>query len=198
MTLWQPIPGETPIDDISGLIPRGVVARAQLNAIEAENIRQAIVKYLAARPTRRQASFTLKWCYKLHGQMFGKVWRWAGAKRTTDLNIGVAHYHIDVELQTLMDDLGFWREQTSMDVIEQAARLHHKAVYIHPFQNGNGRWSRMLANIHQKMTSGKVTQWPEETVGQTSVIRSEYLAAVKAADGGDFQPLIALHAKYTR
>ena len=47
MSQWNPIPGETPIADISGLIPKHVTSRAQLNIVEAENIRKVIVKYLA-------------------------------------------------------------------------------------------------------------------------------------------------------
>ena len=197
MAVWKSIPGETPIDDISGLKPKGVTTRDQLNVVEATNIRKAVMRYLAARPSRRQAPFTLSWCYKLHGQMFGDVWRWAGNKRTTELNLGVPAWQIDVSLQNLMDDLAFWRESTNMDIFEQVARLHHRAVSIHPFLNGNGRWSRMLANIFQKQATDLVTVWPEETVGTASIIRDEYLAAVRAADGGEYDPIIGLHRRYT-
>jgi len=190
------MPGETPIDDISGLKPKAVTTRAQLNDVEARNIRKAVVRYLAAKPSRRQAPFTLEWCYKLHRQMFGEVWRWAGQKRTTELNIGVPFHRIDVDLKNLVDDLEFWREKGEMDTMEQVARLHHRAVFIHPFINGNGRWSRLLANIFQKQSTDKVTIWPEETVGNASIIRDEYLAAVRSADKGDYKPLIALHRRY--
>jgi len=196
MAVWKPIPGETPIDDISGLKPKWVTTRAQLNDVEAQNIRKAVMRYLAAKPSRRQAPFTLDWCYKLHRQMFGEVWRWAGRKRTTELNIGVPFHRIDVDLQTLMDDLAYWRQQGDMDIMEQVARLHHRAVFIHPFLNGNGRWSRLLANILLKQSVDKVTIWPEETVGHASIIRDEYLAAVRSADRGDYAPLIALHRRY--
>jgi Fic-DOC domain mobile mystery protein B len=193
---WNSIPGETPIHDISGLKLKGLRTRAQLNDVEAQNIRKAVMRYLIARPSRGQAPFTLQWCYKLHKQMFGEVWRWAGRKRTTELNLGVPSYRIDVDLQILMDDLSYWREKREIDVIEQAARLHHGAVFIHPFLNGNGRWARLLANVFQKQSSGRMTIWPEQTVGNQSVIRQEYLAAVRAADGGDYAPLILLHKKY--
>src|SRR4051812_12252073 len=139
-------PGETPID-VSGLIPKGVTSRAQLNDLEAENIRAATVRYLAARPSRRQAPITLPWCLKLHKQMFGKVWRWAGTTRRTELNLGVPAHRIQTDLQSLLDDAAYWRDHAAFDVIEQASRLHHRAVYVHPFLNGNGRWSRLLANI---------------------------------------------------
>src|SRR5208282_1414341 len=198
MAVWKPISGETPIDDISGLKPKRVTTRAQLNDLEARNIRKAVMHYLLTKPSRRQAPLTLQWCYKLHRQMFGDVWRWAGQKRTTQLNIGVPPHRIDVDLKTLMDDLAFWRERGEMDTVEQAARLHHRAVLIHPFLNGNGRWSRLLANIFLKQSVDKVTIWPQDTVGNASIIRDEYLSAVRAADGGDYKPLIALHQLYTQ
>jgi Fic-DOC domain mobile mystery protein B len=197
MAEWDPIPGETPIDDMSGLIPKGIQTRAELNALEAENIRKAVMRYLAAKPTRRQAPFTLDWCYKLHRQMFGDVWRWAGTRRVTELNVGVPAYRIETDLQTLLDDLEFWRKNPGMDHIEQAARLHHRAVQVHPFVNGNGRWSRMLANIYLRREGGSLTLWPEETVGNESIVRHEYLAAVRAADHGDYAQLIELHRRFS-
>jgi Fic-DOC domain mobile mystery protein B len=197
-TPWDPIPGETPIDDISGLIPKGIETRAALNALEAENIRKAVMKYLAAKPARRLAPFTLDWCYKLHRQMFGHVWTWAGTRRQTELNIGVPAYRVDTDLQTLLDDVHFWRKHPGMDAVEQAARLHHRAVWIHPFLNGNGRWARMLANIHLKLAGAALTMWPEETVGNESIVRGEYLAAVRAAEAGDYAALIELHRRFSR
>lgn len=52
MTDWATRPGETPIDDVSGLIARGVKSRQELNVAEADNIREVIIKYLAAKPSR--------------------------------------------------------------------------------------------------------------------------------------------------
>ena len=196
MSNWPRLPGETPVDDISGLIPKGVTTRAQLNEREAENIRAATVRYLAARPSRRQAPFTLAWCLKLHQQMFGKVWRWAGTTRITELNPGVPAHRIQTDLQSLLDDALYWRDNEVFDVVEQAARLHHRAVYVHPFLNGNGRWSRLLANVWLKQANAPVIAWPEQTIGDESVIRQDYLAAIRLADGGDYAPLIELHRSF--
>jgi Fic family protein len=96
-----------------------------------------------------------------------------------------------------MDDLEYWRNAGEMEILEQAALLHHRAVSIHPFLNGNGRWSRLLANIFLKQAINKLTIWPEETVGNASIIREEYLASVRAADNGDYEALIGLHRRYT-
>lgn len=35
---WPSVPGETPIDDVSGLLVKGVTTRRELNQLEAENI----------------------------------------------------------------------------------------------------------------------------------------------------------------
>ena len=56
----------------------------------------------------------------------------------------------------------------------------------------------MLANVWLKRHGQPVTVWPEETIGTTSMIRDEYLAAIRAADEGEDGPLIELHRRLTR
>lgn len=197
MALFGPtLPGETPIDDVSGLKVKGITKRAELNIHEAKNIVLAAVKYLSKKPSRRSARFDYSWCLRLHREMFGKVWKWAGTLRTGNLNIGVPWSQIETRLYGLMGDLPLWG-QGGMDLLEQAAMLHHKAVLIHPFPNGNGRWSRMLANIWLKLHGINPTRWPEDVIGAESTIRQDYLKAIRQADKGDYSPLIALHKQYT-
>lgn len=43
MAVWETLPGETPIDDISGLKIVGITTRKQLSFVEAENILEATV-----------------------------------------------------------------------------------------------------------------------------------------------------------
>ncbi|HUY89067.1 MAG TPA: mobile mystery protein B [Pirellulales bacterium] len=192
---WNTLPGDTPIDDVSGLKLKGVSTREQLNFAEAQNILKASVKYLARRPTKRSAKFDFAWLLKLHREMFGEVWQWAGKVRTRNLNLGIPFYMVNQELQALAEDLAAWN-QFGHDLIEQAARLHYRAVSIHPFLNGNGRWARMLANIWLKLNRADIIHWPEETIGAESEIRSEYIAAVKAFDDGQEGPLLELHRRY--
>ena len=42
-----------------------------------------------------------------------------------------------------------------------------------------------------------MTDWPEDVIGATSVIRKEYLAAIRAADKGDYARLIDLHRHFS-
>lgn len=190
-----PIPGQTPLDDLSGLRVKGIRTTSELNAAEAENIRRATVKYLAARPSRRLARFDTGWMLKLHAEMFGGVWTWAGTVRTRETNIGSPPRQIGIDLHNLVEDLTAW-EKSAMPLMEQAARLHHGAVRIHPFLNGNGRWSRTLANIWLRRQGARPVEWPEATIGATSAIREEYLSAVRGADRGDYATLLALHVRF--
>jgi Fic-DOC domain mobile mystery protein B len=198
MEEWKSIRGETPIDP-SGLRPalrKTVRSRAELNPIEAENIRRATVKYLAAKPSGRLAPFSLEWVLKLHKEMLGRVWVWAGQIRTVELNLGSPAWRIQTDLYNLLEDLCYW-EDSDMPPAEQAAMLHYRAVSIHPFENGNGRWARLLASIWLKQHGAPVTVWPEDGItGGTSSIRKQYIQALKAADSGDMSRLIELHETY--
>lgn len=193
MDEWLPIPGEIPIDR-SGLKIKGVTNRRELNIAEAQNIRKAITKYLAGTPSKRTAPFSYDWCLKLHREMFGDVWRWAGAIRSKNLNLGSPSPLIGQRLAELVDDLFYW-PSPSIDLVEQSAQLHHRATSIHPFENGNGRWSRLLANIWLRRHKHAIVVWSEELIGDESAIRQEYLAAVKQGDQGDLSALIDLHRR---
>lgn len=196
MSGWTPIPGETPIDDLSGLIDKRIITRAQLSEAEARNILTATIKYLAAPPSEQSAPFDLRWIKKLHAEMFGEVWDWGGKLRRTQTNIGVAPHAIETGLAELLADLMAWRE-SDMPLIEQAVRLHHRAVLIHPFPNGNGRWSRMIADIWLLQHGGKPITWPADINGE-SPIRDEYLKALRQADDYDLKPLLAMYQRLLR
>ena len=199
VTRWEAIPGETPIDP-SGLRPgiRGKVrTRGQLNPIEAENIRTAIKKYLSAVPSRKKAPFTPGWALKLHKEMLGKVWVWAGKLRTIELNMRSPPEQVQTDFYNLFADIHYWQE-SDITILEQAATLHHRAVKIHPFENGNGRWARLLANIWLQQRGHPITRWPETGLaGNESPIRPEYIGALQQADQYDLNSLIALHRRYT-
>ncbi|MBX3402827.1 MAG: mobile mystery protein B [Phycisphaeraceae bacterium] len=190
-----PILGQTPIDDLSGLRIRSIRSTADLNMAEAENIRKATLKYLASRPSRRAAPFDVVWARRLHAEMFGDVWTWAGSFRKRETNIGSSPALIESDLHNLLADLSAWA-RSGMPPIEQAARLHHVAVRIHPFPNGNGRWSRLLANIWLKRGGEPPIEWPEATIGAASIIRQDYLNAIRAADRADYSQLLALHRRF--
>ncbi len=198
MNLHRHLPDETPLDDCSGLKLKNVKNRKQLNQVEFANNLRVAARYLERKPTIRMAPFTREWMLHLHREMFGDVWEWAGKIRKTDgLNVGIPSYQIPAALEDLARDLEYWRGG-NWPPIEQAATLHHRAVYIHPFLNGNGRWSRMLANIWLKQHESPTIVWPEAELGECdNPIRQRYIAAVKDADNGKMELLIELHKQYS-
>ena len=196
MATWDPIEGETPIDP-SYLKDKSIKTRERLNIAEAQNILKPIVKYIGGRPSKKLAPFDLNWFQKLHEEMFCDVWEYAGKFRQEDLNIGCKWQNIQTELFKLEGDIVYWIENETYELLELSVRIHFEAVRIHPFPNGNGRWSRLLGNIFLKQNDHPLVKWPEETIGfEKSIARDAYLSAVKQADTGDFTELIALHRKY--
>jgi Fic-DOC domain mobile mystery protein B len=192
----QILPGETPIDDVSGLLMEGIGTRRQLNQVEAENIAIAAAKYLVGRLTSDDAPLTFDWVFGVHKEMFGQVWSWAGKPRDHDLNLGCRFYEVEAQVLNLVGDISFWGKGT-YSLIEDAALLHYRAVKIHPFINGNGRWARMLANIWLRKHEAHPTMWPEPQMGEVSPIRSAYIEAIQAADRLEYGPLVELHRQHT-
>ncbi len=194
MTNTTTIQGATYNDDISGLLldTSKNYTLQDIYFYEAENITKAILKYLSAKPSKKLASFSYEWFLTLHKEMFGEVWDWAGKLRQVELSIGVKAYLVPMELKKLVDDLEFWDKNKSFSTVEISARLHHRAVHIHPFKNGNGRWSRMLANIYLKQNGLNSTKWNENLLAKENPKRDEYIKALKLADMGDYSKLIKL------
>ncbi len=184
--------GQTPLEDISGLLV-AVKSRQELNDLEFKNNSAASRKYLLKNLTGKSAPFTYEWVQKIHKDMFGKVWRWAGVPRTSDLNIGVPKEKIGAEIHKLFYDLGQWEARKERP-LEIAAKIHHRLAFIHPFPNGNGRWARMIANLYLHREKLPIVQWPENQ----KIFRPEYLKALRSADKGDLDPFLKLHNEHWR
>jgi len=187
----------TYVDDISGL-KLDTSKSYTMNEIylyEAKNITKATLKYLSATPDKKLAPFSYEWFMTIHADMFGDIWDWAGKFRHVELSIGIKAYLVSTEIKKLVDDLEFWHENKSFEVVEIASRLHHRAVHIHPFLNGNGRWSRMLANIYLKQNGLQPTKWNENLLSKENPHRDDYINALKRADEGDYSVLIGMQGR---
>jgi Fic-DOC domain mobile mystery protein B len=191
----KPIDDATPLDDMSGLkLPSDkVYTLKEIYVAEANNIALATLKYLSAPPSKKIAPFSFEWLSSLHEELFGNVWAWAGKFRHVELSIGIKAYQVPTAVKELANDIAFWDEHKTFDIYETAARIHHKAVQIHPFQNGNGRWSRMLANIYLRQNSSMPVKWQEDLLSKENPKRDEYIKALKEADTGDYTKLIEMH-----
>lgn len=191
----KPIDDATPLDDISGLklSKDKSYTLKEIYIKEAENIANATLKYLSAEPSKKEAPFSYVWLLELHEEMFGDVWEWAGKLRQCELSIGIKAYLISTELKKLVDDIEYWSKNKTFDIVEIATRIHHRAVHIHPFQNGNGRWSRMLANIYLRQNGLMPVRWQEDLLAKENPKRTQYIQSLKKADNGEYKDLIEMH-----
>lgn len=107
---------------------------------------------------------------------------------------GETHFYATPEeTPAKMHDLMDWYREPSteskMHPVEIAARFHHRFTNIHPFDDGNGRMSRLLMNL-MLMQAG----YPPVVIRLSE--RNLYLAALGRADAGeddDFLSFIAEH-----
>ncbi len=186
--------GQTPLDDLSGLRV-DVKTRQELNDLEARNNTQAYAQYLLFIKSGSQSNpFTHELLCQIHKDMFGDVWSWAGKKRKTEKNIGVQPVKVGFEINRLLYDLNHWEEK-KIDLSEIAVKLHHRLAYIHPFENGNGRWARLVTNIYLHRKRLPLLRWPTDEGDIKKNFRQKYLSALRSADNGDYEPLLKIHAE---
>jgi len=187
MSLFDRINNATPIDDASGLLPSHITTKEQLNEWEVNNILKAAIKYLARRTNK---PITVDLIKKLHKDMFGETWDWAGQFRKTNINIGIDWHKIPVEVKKLVDDIEYWgKRKDGLDLFEQSVRIHHRLVKIHPFKNGNGRHARLMSDIFLFSRGYKMPIWPSHEIISSTNIRKEYINALNRADKNNYKPL---------
>ncbi len=174
-------------EERDGLIPSHVTLRRELNELEQQNILTADVWALQ----RRHDPVSEPFARKLHRRMFRKIWKWAGHYRTSDKNIGVGRAQIQIALHQALDNTRFWIEHQTFPPDEIAVRFHHALVSVHPFSNGNGRWSRLMADALAARLGQKRFTWGRSSLRDAGETRDVYIEALKAADNHDFTALLA-------
>ncbi len=183
--------GATPLDpdEIKGLKFPHVETRAELDQLEQQNIQDGL-RWLS-RQRKFDELLNEGFVLALHQKLFGAVWDWAGKYRRTEKNIGVDPINIGIEVRNLLDDVKYWIEHQTYPREEFAARLHHRLVQIHPFVNGNGRHARIFTDaILERELNQKPINWSAKESVDDETHRQNYLKALRAADGGEYQLII--------
>ncbi len=186
------IDGQTPLDgdENEGLLIKTISTRGELDEFEQLNIEKAI-EWTISRKFKIEDVFSERFVKLLHNKMFCDTWVWAGKFRKTNKNIGVDKYLIGEELRRLIDDCIFWVENKTYSEDEIAIRFKHRLVEIHCFPNGNGRHSRLMADvIISNIFEKSYFTWSSCNLNKKSEARTNYLNAIKKADKGNIQPLI--------
>jgi len=185
--------GATPLDDdLAGLIPDFIATRGDLNEVEFENIAKAMPWALdQARRRGAERILSYEFVFALHKRMFDDVWRWAGVRRVRPTNIGVDPAQIVTQTKQAIDDAIWWHENDAFEADERAARIHRRLVAVHPFRNGNGRCTRLIADLYLTSIDVPLFTWGAAgEIGAVGDIRRQYLDALRAANGDDYGPLV--------
>jgi Fic-DOC domain mobile mystery protein B len=174
------------------LLQDWITHRKELNEAEQDNIVHAVAW---ARRRIRQIEtadiLTADFVKELHRRMFREVWRWAGMYRSTERNIGAEAIQIPQLVPQFLDNIRYWVANSTHPKDEIAVRLHHGLVQIHPFPNGNGRHTRLIADLLVERMGGIAFTWGGAQLSNQSDLRSRYIKALKLADGHQIEELVA-------
>ncbi len=175
--------GATPLDEevLQGLIP-GLTTQRELDEFEAVNIARARLWAQGSRSLKRDL-LSISGLKKLHNKMFEDTWEWAGSFRLKDTNIGVSPAKIQSDLAILLGDVLYWLQHQTFSKEEIAIRFHHRLVFIHPFPNGNGRFSRLTADLFLDQQGLPRFTWGKSYLDQNPQnARGRYIQALQKAD----------------
>ncbi|MFN6387137.1 MAG: mobile mystery protein B [Bacteroidota bacterium] len=184
--------GQTPLDEDEkeGLLIKSIATRGELDEFEQKNIEDAI-QWSLTRRFKSEQILSETFILALHKRMYKNVWRWAGEYRKTNKNIGVDKLEIPVALRSLIDDASYLLENNVYEPDEFALRFKHRLVSIHCFPNGNGRHSRMIADIIiEKIYQLPVFSWGSKSLADENDSRKKYLIAIRKADKGNLDLLL--------
>jgi Fic-DOC domain mobile mystery protein B len=186
--------GQTPLDEeeSEGLKIPSISTKGELDEFEQKNIEEAVLWTVGIK-IKVDKLFSESFIKSLHKRMYGEVWKWAGKFRQSEKNIGVDNWRIPTELRTLLEDTKYWIENKTYPEDEIAIRFKHRIVSIHCFPNGNGRHSRLMADlIAEKIFDRKIFTWGQSNskLSNETETRSQYLTALKKADRGDYSSLL--------
>ena len=85
---------------------------------------------------------------ELHRRLYERLWDWGGRQRLRETNIGIAPERIAEELRNSLDDLRYrWENGAALTPRSLGIAAHAAVVHIHPFVDGNGRVTRLLADL---------------------------------------------------
>ncbi len=185
--------GQTPLseEEMEGLLIKTITTHGELDEFEQINIQKA-VEWTLTKKFKPKQVLSEEFVRDLHKRMLKDVWKWAGDFRLTEKNIGIKFYQVPTALKQLNDDCLFWIENKSYNEDEIAILYKYKLVSIHCFSDGNGRHSRLMADIIISNIFNKdYYSWGgNANLVKSGEQRSNYLKAIKAADKGEINSLI--------
>ncbi len=175
----------------------GILSHSKLLTLELEGTKRGLEMISRLLSQSGKVEITSQLILDIHKQSFGWIFPdWAGKYRTIRVEFSGKEAVLPNQIPELVANLcADLKERLShidtttedyIDmVVELLAWFQHRFVWIHPFQDYNGRIARMLT-VLILLSLGLP---PIEIKAETGRDRKNYLEAMYAADEGDFSKL---------
>ena len=138
----------------------------------------------------------------IHRAWLGSIYSWAGEYRSVNLGKGGFQFAAATEVPRLMRE--FERGELARytpcrftmepEIARALAVVHAELVLIHPFREGNGRCARLLALL-MGFQAGLP---PLDFGGWSGTGERSYIAAIHAAVGSNYQPMVDVFSEVIR
>ncbi len=176
----------------------GIISREELIKLEIEGIKRGLEYLYDLVQKQEQVAITSELITKLHEISFGWIFpKWAGKYRTIQVTfsdkeappyyqVSELMFNFSKDIESRLQNLPTPdKENFIFEIISLSAWFQHRFVFIHPFQDYNGRTARMLTTfilLQFKLPS-------IELKADTGDDRKQYLKAMRKADDGDYKLL---------
>jgi cell filamentation protein len=176
-----------------GLVLRnlaGITAVEDMNDLELELLAQLYQSVLVDElPDRTLSVADIK---RWHRRWLGNVYAWAGQERSVNMSKGGFSFAAAGQISRLL--VGFEKtvlkrftpcaNLTPAGLVEAIAVTHVELILIHPFREGNGRLSRLLADV-MAVQAGRNPLDYSAWEGN----RRQYIAAIHAGVAMNYEPM---------
>lgn len=177
----------------------GIISRLKLLQLEIEGTKKGL-EYISKliEKDKNAPIITPELICKLHDVSFGWIFpNWAGKYRKIQVTFSdkeaPQYFQISELIASLCKDLSerlkhlpiSQKEQFILELVRLLAWFQHRFVFIHPFQDYNGRTARMLTVFILL----KLNLPPLELQAERETDRKQYISALQNADEGDYSLL---------
>jgi cell filamentation protein len=176
---WTPAPD----DNLLGLTDKNTINEHEAKGIAAAEL------YVFQLDTEVNISPSL--ILDVNKIAFGELYDWAGKWRNISVLVGQLQPPLPHQIPNLVyqftDNLNYKISTcaTKENHLDCLVYAHYEFIYIHPFNNGNGRTGRILMNL----AAMKLGYHPINLYHRGGESRKVYIDALRQADKGNYDPL---------
>lgn len=168
----------------------GITSPADMDELELELLSQLYdVLLLNELP---EQTITVAMLKSWHRRWLGNVYAWAGQERSVTMSKNGFPFAAVPQIPRLLSELeelhlSKWTPclgLTNHELIEAIATTHVEFILIHPFREGNGRLSRLLADVMAVQAGFDPLDY-----SAWDVHKAAYIAAIHAGVAGNYAPM---------